>query len=507
MLDKKTDFPQSQSVQNGVENLPLLFDREFILEDGQEDVRLFGDSYFVLDVGAAIGPDDFRSQNPGPDKFFVTTLAKRVFVDLEEMRRTAFVRDILYFLDAPNYQQALFISKENAGDTISLKNCRGLASAISLFDWDKLMGDLGGIAKDLAKNTSNIQGLTAGLKEAGEKIDVNAKGIAVNAQNIAQRLIAPQNTNWFLQASEDTEGMEYFLDNASSEAVLEISSAQVFNGAISSPFVFSGDAQIFLRARNGDENSKNLSVELLVNGVSAGTAQHTLNPGAEFSTVNIKIPSVKIDAPTASFEAPYAIDLRVEPESGVSFLAGGVQTPSLMQFQGGGEKEYILPPATENILGGVKVGSGLVISKDGLLTLSGGGGGNYAKMLTPTSYYYIVRCGKVFFQTFWGHKQIGIHWSATIKKDYVRGSYFMVYVGKDIPLDIFFGSDLGIVFPTTACNSSKISSSGGPYFQASIKLSFYGEDPSMLISLDYENKANDFDFTIAGLFINPYAII
>lgn len=337
MLDKKTDFPQSQSVQNGIENKPLLFDREFILEDGQEDVRLFGDSYFVLDVGAAIGADDFRTQTPGPDEFFVTPLAKRVFVDLEEMRRTAFVKDIIYFLDAPNYQQALFISKENAGQTITLGNCRGLASAISLFDWDELIGNLNTALDGVTKNTKDIQNLTAGLEQANNRIDDNTENININAQNIAQRVIAPDNTNWFLQASEEAEGRGYFLDNSPSGAILEIGSAQVFNGVISAPFVFSGDAQIFLRAKNREESGKNLSVELLVNGVSAGSAQYILNPGLDFSTVNITIPSVKIDAKNPTDEAPYPIALIVTPDSGVVFSVGGMQISSLMQFQGGGE--------------------------------------------------------------------------------------------------------------------------------------------------------------------------
>ena len=44
--------------------------------------------------------------------------------------------------------------------------------------------------------------------------------------------------------------------------------------------------------------------------------------------------------------------------------------------QGGGGGQYILPPATEQTLGGIKVGDGLSITNDGTLSTSGSGGGS-----------------------------------------------------------------------------------------------------------------------------------
>ena len=44
--------------------------------------------------------------------------------------------------------------------------------------------------------------------------------------------------------------------------------------------------------------------------------------------------------------------------------------------QGGGGGSYILPPATEQTLGGVKVGSGLTVQADGTLSAEGGEGGD-----------------------------------------------------------------------------------------------------------------------------------
>lgn len=43
----------------------------------------------------------------------------------------------------------------------------------------------------------------------------------------------------------------------------------------------------------------------------------------------------------------------------------------------GGGSGYTLPPASASTLGGVKVGSGLSITESGVLSASGGGGGNF----------------------------------------------------------------------------------------------------------------------------------
>lgn len=128
-MRQKTDFPQAQSVQASAPDQYLVFNRTYTLQDGETDIKLFADSYFVLDTGIAINADDFRSA-----EYFATSWPKRVFVSLDEMWRVTLAPGIVYFLDLPNFQQVLFISKDNQGQTLTLTNCRGLASSISLFD-------------------------------------------------------------------------------------------------------------------------------------------------------------------------------------------------------------------------------------------------------------------------------------------------------------------------------------------------------------------------------------
>lgn len=42
---------------------------------------------------------------------------------------------------------------------------------------------------------------------------------------------------------------------------------------------------------------------------------------------------------------------------------------------GGGGEHYVLPTATDNRLGGVKIGSGINVDEDGTISVSGGSGG------------------------------------------------------------------------------------------------------------------------------------
>ena len=55
-------------------------------------------------------------------------------------------------------------------------------------------------------------------------------------------------------------------------------------------------------------------------------------------------------------------------KKGVQFAGIGLDT-------GGGGGSYVLPTATVNRLGGIKVGTGLEVEEDGTLSASGGGGG------------------------------------------------------------------------------------------------------------------------------------
>ena len=55
--------------------------------------------------------------------------------------------------------------------------------------------------------------------------------------------------------------------------------------------------------------------------------------------------------------------------------------------EAGGE-QYVLPPATDSTLGGVKVGEGLEISEAGVLSATGGSGGGAIITLTADDYNY-----------------------------------------------------------------------------------------------------------------------
>lgn len=58
-------------------------------------------------------------------------------------------------------------------------------------------------------------------------------------------------------------------------------------------------------------------------------------------------------------------------KKGIQFAGVGLDTG------GGGGGSYVLPPATANTLGGVKIGDGLEVEEDGTLSTSGGGGGGF----------------------------------------------------------------------------------------------------------------------------------
>ena len=57
-------------------------------------------------------------------------------------------------------------------------------------------------------------------------------------------------------------------------------------------------------------------------------------------------------------------------KKGIQFAGVGLDTG------GGGGGTYVLPSATSETLGGIKVGSGLSVTSDGTLSTSGGGGGS-----------------------------------------------------------------------------------------------------------------------------------
>lgn len=67
-------------------------------------------------------------------------------------------------------------------------------------------------------------------------------------------------------------------------------------------------------------------------------------------------------------------------KKGVQFAGIGLDTG------GGGGGSYVLPPATANRLGGVKVGSGLEVDEDGTLSTTGGGGGSGGVTFSTTGF-------------------------------------------------------------------------------------------------------------------------
>jgi len=61
----------------------------------------------------------------------------------------------------------------------------------------------------------------------------------------------------------------------------------------------------------------------------------------------------------------------VKGKKGFQMAGGGVSD------SGGGGGGYVLPPATSNTLGGVKIGNGVNVTSDGTISVSGGGGGGF----------------------------------------------------------------------------------------------------------------------------------
>ena len=67
--------------------------------------------------------------------------------------------------------------------------------------------------------------------------------------------------------------------------------------------------------------------------------------------------------------------------------------------QGGGGSQYVLPAATADTLGGIKVGSGLAVTEEGVLSATGGGGGSFDGV-------YVIE--DAVFTTFMGNLEANI---------------------------------------------------------------------------------------------------
>lgn len=324
-MRQKTDFPQAQSVQASAPNQYFVFNRTYTLQDGETDVRLFADSYFVLDTGIAVNADDFRSA-----EYFVTSWPKRVFVSLDEMRRVALAPGIVYFLDLPNFQQALFISKDNQGETLTLNNCRGLASSISLFDWNTLYAELDNLESTVNSFDQRITGVENKVDEFAGTVQENTNNILNNAANIAGRMIVPYRNSFFLYGSDGNN----YLDNAFLPGSgAEFNSEQAFPGSIRSPLSFKGDAVISLWCKATEDNTS-LSVALTIGAETPVTQSAAVGLTEDWTNITLKIPDIIIDASGSSPDNPYPISLTVTPGGGVSYFVGDTFKPGILQLQG-----------------------------------------------------------------------------------------------------------------------------------------------------------------------------
>lgn len=98
-----------------------------------------------------------------------------------------------------------------------------------------------------------------------------------------------------------------------------------------------------------------------------GSTNLTFVTGANKSVVLAGLTTSEINTAVLSNAAVYNTDKDI-------FITGIDQSTN-PQYVVGGAEQYILPPATDSMLGGIKVGSGLSITGDGTLSATGGGGG------------------------------------------------------------------------------------------------------------------------------------
>ena len=99
----------------------------------------------------------------------------------------------------------------------------------------------------------------------------------------------------------------------------------------------------------------------------AGTTNITFATGGNQSVVLASLTTSEINTAVLSQAAVYNTDKEI-------FITGIDQSVTQQYILGNGGTDYILPIASQTVLGGVKVGDGLSISDDGTLSADGGGG-------------------------------------------------------------------------------------------------------------------------------------
>lgn len=126
--------------------------------------------------------------------------------------------------------------------------------------------------------------------------------------------------------------------------------------------------------------------------------------------------------------------------------------PLAVGVWGEGGSEYELPIASATVLGGVKVGDGLAITQEGVLSATGGGGGTPAPQLDPLSIYLEEGTLTILDQPSWVT-------SAVVNLDHV-----LITVNADIKCDIssafisattFTGEDCYTKIVETVTNSGE----------------------------------------------------
>lgn len=101
---------------------------------------------------------------------------------------------------------------------------------------------------------------------------------------------------------------------------------------------------------------------------SSGVTNITFATGANKSVVLAGLTTSEINTAVLSSAMVYNTDKDI-------FITG-IDQSTTQQYTVGGAETYVLPPATDSTLGGIKVGSGLSVTGDGTLSATGGGGGS-----------------------------------------------------------------------------------------------------------------------------------
>ena len=117
-------------------------------------------------------------------------------------------------------------------------------------------------------------------------------------------------------------------------------------------------------------------------------------------------------------------------KKGVQFAGVGLDT-------GGGGNPYVLPTATANRLGGVKVGSGLTVEEDGTLSASGGGGGSEIDYTTTEKKAgYKFKGSDVYCKLYTVNQSVATSGSVTVASDLGM---------NDAVIDALYTSDMGVI--------------------------------------------------------------